>query len=254
MSEEIVRDKKDRLAYWATIENYRWWLASDQIFLQLIAHEKTISAHTVRTIAKAYGINRNINADEDKKTDRTATAIAEVLNTPAIFDEIKSLDTLEDKFSAFRAILKQMPMNKGRDDDKLIFVSGTSKLVWFYAPQAWTLFDRLAAHGAKIPKSLSSIERAKQFYTALTKRGFERTVAKVQPILDNSPIRFQSAERLIDKYLWLAGCDLKARDHAVLMLRFYMNGLPPETKTHLEKLAMAIADACETDLKALTKK
>jgi hypothetical protein len=78
------------------------------------------------------------------------------------------------------------PHSKANADEpgpgKPIFVSGTSKFIWFFAPQGWTLFDRLAGHGTNIAKSLPSIERAERFYTALTDRGFEQTIAKAQPI------------------------------------------------------------------------
>ncbi|MBW9051029.1 hypothetical protein [Rhizobium mesosinicum] len=241
------------LAYWATIENYRWWLAHDQVYLQLLRLETKISAETVRTIAKAYGINRNIDADEDKTNDRTAAAVANVLNSTD-FVKFAEKKTLDDKFEQFLAILRRMPMNLGVDEAKLKFVSGTSKFIWFFAPTCWTMFDRLAAHGAGIRKDLASVERAKRFFTALSSRGFESIIEKARPLFQDSPFRDLSPERLVDKFLWLKGCSPAAQTNGRLTLYFYMQGLPTDLREQLESLANRIAADCEQDLLKLAAK
>lgn len=251
--ELIDQLKQVPLSYWAVVENYRWWLAHDQVYAQLIAVETNgITAETVRTIAKAYGINRNIETSDDKQDDKTAKAIAQVLNTSP-FSEFALIDTAEGKLELFREILGRMPMN-ATSDRSPTFVSGTSKLIWFFAPRYWTMFDRLAADGAKIPKGKSSIERAERYFCALTERGFENIVDVARPLFESSPFAKISPERLVDKYLWLAGCTAEAQDNARLSLHFYVRGLPSETCDQLEHLARQVSDACEVKLLGLTAK
>ncbi|TBB32454.1 hypothetical protein [Rhizobium ruizarguesonis] len=253
---ETLREQVSRrpLAYWATIENYRWWLAHDQIYDQLLRETGGITADIIRTIAKAYGINRGISAAEDKDDDVTASAIARVLNEFNVVS-FKKLSSLKDKVPTFRSIVDRMPMNVDRDKSQNpTFVSGTSKLIWFFAPEGWTMFDRLAADGAGIAKSLPSITRAERYYASLGDRGFEQTTTKIQAVLDRSAFKALHGERLIDKFLWLAGCKLETQKNTILMLHFYMDGLFPDVRSKLDALATKVADMLQSDLDALTKK
>ena len=250
MFEKIARNKEYRLAYWATIENYRWWLANDQIYLQLIAERGKFSANIVRTIAKAYGVNRGIPSSEDKKADETAAKIADVLNNfdVAAFGRLG----LSDKVKLFRETIEAMPMNQdGKARKNTTFVSGTSKLIWFLAPDGWTMFDRLAADGIGIAKSGSSMARAEKYYAVLADRGFEEKTRRIRETLDQSDFRDLHPERLIDKFLWLAGCEEEMRDNSILTLGFYRNGLFPEVGRKLDNLATKIADTLQSDLAKL---
>ena len=243
---------RECLAYWATIENYRWWLAHDHVYLSLIKDRGQFSNDIVRTVAKAYGVNRGIPASDDKKADHMALGIASALND---FDA-KSFQAqpMKEKIARFQSLVEKMPMNQDvKQGDNPIFVSGASKLLWFVAPRGWTMFDKLAADGMGIKKSLPSMERAKDYYTALAGRKFDDTTSKIRKILDQSDFSSLYAERLIDKFLWLAGCQSETWENSRLSLRYYMQGLFPVVRDKLEALAKQIEAAVRADLNALVK-
>lgn len=247
-----MASNRDRLAYWATIENYRWWLAHDHVYLSLINDRGQFSNDIVRTIAKAYGVNRGIPASDDKKADHMALGIAKVLND---FDA-KSFEAqpMKQKIVRFRSLVEKMPMNQdGKQRDNPIFVSGASKLLWFAAPKGWTMFDKLAADGMGIQKSLASMERAEAYYAALADREFDGTTREIRKILDQSEFSNLHAERLIDKFLWLAGCQSETWENSCLSLGYYMQGLFPVVRDKLDALAKQIEAAVRADLNALMK-
>ncbi|MCT7662934.1 hypothetical protein [Shinella kummerowiae] len=232
-----MRDKS--LIYWATIEHHRWWLCHDQVYLNLLAKEGELSPWIVRLIAKAYGVNRGIpRATDTGPSDPAATAIADALGNAAQ----QFSGTLPQRFSVCVNILRQLPPGiRGAESATPKFVSGTTKFMWFLKPAGWTMFDSFAANALGIARGKSS-DRARLFYAALEKQGFAQKSEAGNAVIRASGIPELYAERVIDKYLWLAGCTQQAREKAKAICEAYLQGLPSKHAEDLQALASALAN------------
>ncbi|RFB98002.1 hypothetical protein B5K08_05485 [Rhizobium leguminosarum bv. trifolii] len=232
-----MQDKS--LIYWATIEHHRWWLCHDQVYLNLLAQEGQLRSWTVRLIAKAYGVNRGIpRAADPDAGDPAATAIADVLGEAAH----QFSGTLSQRFAICAEILQQLPPGiRGAEPATPKFVSGTTKLMWFLRPSGWTMFDNFAANALGIARGKSSV-RARLFYAALEKQGFSQKSEAGNAVIRASGIPELHAERVIDKYLWLAGCTQPAREKAKAICEAYLQGLPSKHAEDLQALASALTN------------
>ena len=86
-----------------------------------------------------------------------------------------------------------------------------TKLTWFLAPDGWTMFDRPAREALGVRKS-GAENQAGEFYRQLSERRFCTHITDVKDVLVQKNFSGLFGERVIDKYLMLAGQMSAGRD------------------------------------------
>ncbi len=159
----------------AVIDDYKWWISSDYGFLRLTGaiddhgnpSEPGVSAicsTSLRRIARAYSVSRNIPSDEIDSQAQQVVGI--FMKSPR--PEIHSKDLLT-RALALAALSKMTPMlvkrkNGGNSERQL--ASALSKLSWFIDPEGWTIFDKYVG-AAVIGQDGSGQAQMSAFYEKL---------------------------------------------------------------------------------------
>ncbi|TAY13746.1 hypothetical protein [Rhizobium leguminosarum] len=204
--------QNDDFALLAVIDAYKWWISSDYGFLRLTGaiddqgnpSEPGVSAicnTSLRRIAQAYSVSRNIPSDE---LDSQAQQVVDLfMKSPP--PEIDSVDLLT-RAKALAALSKKTPMlvtlkNGGQSERQL--ASALSKLSWFIHPQGWTIFDKYVG-AAVIGQDGSGLAQMSAFYQKLAP-SWEASWVAVCSTADRAGFHPFLGYRIIDKYLYCHG-------------------------------------------------
>ena len=168
-----------------------------------------LTATVLRRIASRYHVNRGIRRLENDQDDLIGKELAgilcraaEGLKGPHIFERWKSTGGLAEECR--EEMKKQLKDNGQLKGTVAPIVSAVTKLTWFLAPDGWTMFDRLARDALGVRKA-GAEKQAEEFYRQLSERRFCKHVADVKKVLVDRHFSGLFGERVIDKYLMLAG-------------------------------------------------
>lgn len=214
MRVEELRERekyRKRLLGIAFKEHYLRWIADDSEDYHEI-HEKdgirltapTLTPRILRRVARRYKINRGIRRPEGVEGDPIAEELAKILTeaVPCIKGQ-----PIQARWVTTRKIAEecQRAMQQRCDSHNVRpIVSGVTKLTWFLAPHGWTMFDKLARKAVGVGQKPAA-DQADEFYEQLSRRQFCNHVETLQAKLNDHGFKDLFAERVIDKFLMLAG-------------------------------------------------
>lgn len=235
--------------YYATLHHLRGWLWFDQVELKMVAEAGGLTATSVRRIAVEYSVIRGMGSDlgEDAKAndkrdavDGNAETLAKLLN-----------DSLKKWKRADMSGRHLMCQELGRDKEsggvlRTNQVSAVTKLMWFLAPDDWTMFDTIVSRGMRKtlkdarPKEPRAGRRSdsQKYYDRLQLLGFGHAVREMRGILSKSVMPQLRAERIIDSYFLLMG--FKAPEVQKRRLEHFLQGLPSDFQSAIDHLARQI--------------
>ncbi|MBY5371687.1 hypothetical protein [Rhizobium leguminosarum] len=204
--------QSDDFALLAVIDAYKWWISSDYGFLRLTGAvddcgkpsergASAISSISLRRIARAYSVSRNIPSDE---IDSQAQQVVDLfMKSPP--PEIRS-DDLLIRAHALAILSKKTPMlvkKKNGGNSERHLASALSKLSWFVHPKGWTIFDKYVG-AAVIGQDGSGLAQMSAFYQKLAP-SWEASSAVVCSIADRAGFHPFLGYRIVDKYLYCHG-------------------------------------------------
>jgi hypothetical protein len=204
--------QNDDFALLAVIDAYKWWISSDFGFLRLTGAiddqgnpsepgVSAISKTSLRRIALAYSVSRNIPSDE---IDSQGQQVVDLFMTSPP-PEINSEDLLT-RANALAAQSKKMPMFvtlRNGSQSRRQLASALSKLSWFIHPQGWTIFDKYVG-AAVIGQGGSGLAQMSAFYEKLAPSW--RVISnKVCCATQQAGFHPFLGYRIIDKYLYCHG-------------------------------------------------
>lgn len=205
--------QNDDFALLAVIDAYKWWVSSDYGFLRTTgaldrfggAPEKNstsvIDRLSLRKIARAYSVSRNIPADD---MDSQAQEVVNLfMKSPP--PELRSKDLLA-RATAIAEMSIRTPMIITRKDgrkSKRQLASALTKLSWFVQPEGWTVFDKYVGV-AVIGQDRAGLTQMCQFYQKLAP-SWQSTSQDVCRAADSAGLHPYLGYRIIDKYLFCHG-------------------------------------------------
>jgi hypothetical protein len=195
--------------YWSTIAYLRVWWASDGVRLAAIRSSKGIEPEMLRALGNEYNVNRSIVRGDKKKgaTDTNAQKICTVLSRLAP----KPRSSIETRIGICKDIINQIKDCTRTGDIEL--ASATTKFIWFMCPDGWTVFDKFAAKGIRVPTRHEKASiKMEHFYKLLIEHDFIGLTSLMQDSIDRSPLfekknveRRVPATRIIDTLLMARG-------------------------------------------------
>ena len=223
--DKLSTEERRQLLGIAFKEHFLRWMQGDSEDYREIRYKGGVelTAPVLRRIAKRYHVNRGIRRLEKDDDDLIGVKLAGILCRDAkkhedlpIFERWKSTRTLAKKC---QDAMEDQLSDKGQLPESGVkpIVSAVTKLTWFVAPDGWTMFDRLAREALGI-REMGAENQAEEFYRQLSERRFCRHVTDVKKELDGFGGLF--GERVIDKYLMLAGQMPAGRDDESNRRRF----------------------------------
>ena len=224
----------DNQVYWATLAYARWWLAVDGPFLGAVYTNKGFTEPLLRRIAVRYNVNRGLLQPKGQTAggDASATGMIGLLSAAANGWP----DDLEDR--AARCVhIAETALDKKWT--KTLQVSGVSKFMWFLKPDGWTLFDRFAVAGMKVPVNWSRRDQFEAFYEALADASFNDVAARIERTVLSSSIPNLHSSRILDSLLMARGARGSAT-HEVDESRTFLGLLPPAVRDDLHRLAIQL--------------
>lgn len=222
----LTAEERRRLLGIAFKEHFLRWMQGDSEDFHEIRHKGGVelTATVLRRIADRYHVNRGIRRLENDEDDLIGVELAGILCRaaegligPHIFERWKSTRELaEECRNEMERQLRDNGQLRGRVDP---IVSAVTKLTWFLVPDGWTMFDRLARDALGVRKT-GAEKQAEAFYRQLYERRFCKHAADVKKVLVDRHFSGLFGERVIDKYLMLAGrmrdCDDESSRHRIL--------------------------------------
>jgi hypothetical protein len=203
----------------AVLDAYKGWITTDFGFLQLtgvldpagVAIDTELgrfNAHTMRKIAKAYTVSRNIPAHED---DRQGVQLAEFLCSSEVTQVLKlpfarRAEGLTDLVHRNPVVLAE---NKNGENVKRKIASAFSKLTWFLRPNDWTIFDKYVG-AAALREEGTGPKQMRAYYEALRRTWTATSTALVDASVAHG-MNSLLGLRIVDKYLFLHGIGMYRR-------------------------------------------
>lgn len=195
----------------AVLDAYKWWIVHDFGFLQLTGvldadgkrTERTgkLTGDTLRTIARAYSVNRNVPLGDDQGL---ANKLAGDLNNIPENHLSLSLAQRAKALCTWVAVnpLEYRKRGSGEAQSKMV-ASAASKLTWFMAPEGWTIFDKFVG-AAVLGKPGSGVQQMRSFYKSIADTWDEAAaqLAHASAAHGFSPLL---GARIADKFLFLNG-------------------------------------------------
>jgi hypothetical protein len=203
----------------AVLDAYKGWITTDFGFLQLTgvldpagvpigAELGCFDAHTMRKIAKAYTVSRNIPSHEG---DRQAVQLADFLCSHEVTQVLRL--PFARRADGLAALAQRKPVilaeNKnGKNVEKKI-ASAFSKLTWFLRPDDWTIFDKYVGV-AVLRKEGTGPKQMKEYYEGLGRNWTNTSTALVDAAIGHDMNGWLGL-RIVDKYLFLHGIGMYRR-------------------------------------------
>ena len=210
--DKLTAEERQRLLCIAFKEHFLRWMQGDSEDYHEIRHKGGVelTAPILRRIAKRYHVNRGIRRLENDQDDLIGKELARILCRDAkkhkdmqIFKRWKSTRELAEECRD--EMEKQLRDNEQPPNGEVDpIVSAVTKLTWFLAPGGWTMFDRFAREALGV-RETGAENQAEAFYRQLCERRFCKHVADVKKVLVDGHFSGLFGERVIDKYLMLAG-------------------------------------------------
>lgn len=232
--------------YWAVLHYQKWWMFFDQAELSLVKSEE-LTGTNLRRIAANYRVARGIGPRyprempkptaevREQEMVRRTDGLAKLLRT-----RIKHWPTgLVERETYCREILETAKQHQFVHGNQ---ISAITKLMWFLKPDAWTMFDDLAAEGLGVGKRVKPA-RSAAFYAKLHKLGFDQMVESIREALDATPLDGMPAGRVIDSFLVIRGTSERADEHR--RLKAHAAGVPHEWRDGLEDAARRVDQAMQ---------
>lgn len=193
------------LLYWAVVEHYRTWIVDDGLLRNsLQAPNQILSSEQLRSIARKYGVNRGIYAIDKEPDDSTKAAsdgnaakLAKLLNARA-GNWPKGMMARANHCLQLAKDAEEADLTRG------VLLSAMTKIMWFLKPDEWTMYDTFASNALNL-KERGRTERFNAFYRTLSDLEFLAAAASVKSVLDRHDLTFLWGERVLDKFLMLAG-------------------------------------------------
>ena len=195
----------------ATIDAYKWWISTDYGFLCLtgaLDNSRTpsergtpeITRVTLRKIAKAYSVSRNIPSDEMESQAQQVVDL--FMKSPP--PELRSQDLLT-RAKVLADLSEKTPMLVKRKGliSKRQLASALSKLSWFVHPEGWTIFDKYVG-AAIIGKDGSGLAQMSAFYQKLAP-SWQACSGEICSTTKSAGFHPYLGYRIIDKYLFCHG-------------------------------------------------
>lgn len=204
--EDIPAEERKRLLEIAFKEHYLRWIQGDSEDYHQIHRIDggTLKAPILRRIAERYRVNRGIRRLEGGKGDPIGEELAEIL-TAAVPDLADR--PIRDRWNATESVAedcRRAMQQRFKNHKVKPIVSGVTKLTWFLAPRGWTMYDRLTRESVGVGR-MATAKQATEFYDQLSRRQFCSRVETMQAVLKDHGFENLFAERVIDKFLMLAG-------------------------------------------------
>lgn len=222
-----------RPVYWSTVAYVRAWWGSDGARVRQIKKNGGISPRMLRSLGHEYNVNRSIIRKDKKRgaIDQNAEDVVLILNKARSIWPANITDRADCCVGLAKAIKKYTR------NESVELASAATKFMWFLEPGQWTVYDRFAAAGVRVPSSISSsIERMQEFYKILAREKFVELVSEMQPIVERSALRDLPATRIIDTLLMARG-GRGGDEEAVERLKFFLDLLPEPTRKQIDELA-----------------
>lgn len=232
-SEEIRFPEAGSEIYWATLSYTRFWFWHDGPLLSVVcANGGRLTPSVLRRIAKEYKVNRGIPAPAEDGIDRSAKGLCFLLN-----DAVQGWpENLADRAQECAKLVKAKDEKLSEDH----LASAITKLVWFLAPQGWTVFDRIAADGLRVRRSLPALPRMLAFYEKLEESGFTNLEARLRATISQADLINLPAGRIIDSLLLSRGRTADEAEQERQELRGFLPLLPQHMASKLPGLALKI--------------
>jgi hypothetical protein len=199
----------EKPVYWSTIAYLRVWWASDGVRLAAIRAAGRITPEMLRDLGTEYNVNRSITRPDKNKgaPDVNAQAVCDLLE-----QQIPHWPAdLKNRIIFCKEIINAIKKVTHEEGDEL--ASATTKFIWFLRPDRWTIFDKFAAKGIRVPTrhEKASIKMG-HFYKLLIEHDFIGLTSLMQDSIDRSPLfekknveRRVPATRIIDTLLMARG-------------------------------------------------
>ena len=123
--------------------------------------------------------------------------------------------------------------------------------MWFLKPDGWTVFDSFASNGLGIDGS-DPIKRMEDFYKRLNVRNFGVHAIAINESLSSTDFSELHGERIIDKFLMLAGAPKGWKEGVAENCRAFLECLHPTVRKKLVEAANRISAAHGDNLLDLT--
>jgi hypothetical protein len=227
---------RDRPIYWSTIAYLRAWWSSDGVRVSQIKKLQRMTPKMLRSLGREYNVNRSIIRKDKKRgaPDENAEAICAILECEQALWPTEMLSRMA---ACVCLVAKLRPYTLDGDTD---LASAATKFMWFLRPDEWTVYDRFAAAGIRVPSKFSdAIERMPEFYRLLNEADFVPLVHAMQPVIDETSLRGLPATRILDTLLMARGGSGGDED-AVQRLQMFLALLPVATQTPVIDLANAL--------------
>lgn len=225
-------DRRWQTLYHATLEHFTTGRRFDRTARRAIEKNDGAIPDTqlLRDIAKEYKVIRGIpRADRDN--DQAAECFRTALNKAAQNWQ----GDLVDKARKCLALASQAS-EQGWTHRRLI--SAMTKYMWFLRPQGWTVYDSFARRGLCIYDD-DPDTAVVQFYQKLQDRGFLEAADAISATLPNQEMNWLFGERVIDKYLMIAGGAVESG--LIPPVQEILDKLDAETAATADAIAQAVA-------------
>lgn len=207
-------------AFLSVVDAYKWWINSDFGILQATGildangirtnrPTGTFDLQTMRQIARAYTVNRNIPAHNN---DAAGQAVVDALCAPETAKWLESpfperAERLADFVKANTVALA--PNEKGEVLNHEL-ASAYSKLSWFLRPEDWTIFDKYVG-AAVLRREQAGLDQMNSYYAALAPRWRQTSAALIEAV-ERQGLPGQLGYRIADKYLFYQGIGMYEPD------------------------------------------
>lgn len=203
--------QNDDFALLATIDAYKWWISTDYGFLCLTGALDSsrapsergipgINRVSLRKIARAYSVSRNIPSDEMESQAQEVVDL--FMKSPP--PELRSQDLLT-RAEVLTDLSKKTPMlvKRKKHTAKRQLASALSKLSWFVHPEGWTMFDKYVG-AAIIGKDGSGLAQMSAFYQKLAP-SWQACSVEICSTTKSAGFHPYLGYRIIDKYFFCHG-------------------------------------------------
>ncbi|WP_103729382.1 hypothetical protein [Novosphingobium sp. HII-3] len=200
-------------AYIAVVDAYKWWINSDFGFLQatgVLAADGsetgvavgTFDVTTMRRIARAYTVNRNIPAHA---ADAEGQRLAQALQAADV--ETWLCKPFAERAKCLADFVRSNPVQLEADANGKVterqLASALSKLTWFLRPRDWTIFDKFVG-AAVLGRDQAGIAQMTAYYETLAPTWGKVSTQLVDEV-DKAGLCPLLGYRVADKYLFAQG-------------------------------------------------
>ncbi len=177
------------LGYWATVEHAATWDADRALLQSITDNGGRLSADVAKKIAGIYKVARTFHGVAAKGYGPIAGIINGITLIPGQSFDVRVTAAVQATHAIAALGYTANP-------------SAVSKWLWFRAPDNWYIYDQLAARA--VGAGTSSVRGMRGFFAILQSCDVQAIHDRIAAIIIASGLDLRP-ERVIDKFLWLAG-------------------------------------------------